>query len=468
MFWRRLIYFSAFTVLRFELLLAIGLILLAYFTFNQELGPKANGGEVIYQWEWLKHVAKILLVTVSILILLSMLSAVGAWFWFLFRSRKGARPVLRFGNQESAQAQAGIVPVSLELTKVFRPFLGTIRGRLILSQFRRSESITLDASLRKKGSWWRTGISGQSPSWIWDRGAHEVEELQLHFIDMFHLISLPVSFDLGSRLWTAPPVGKPMAQTIFPNKTIEQTERTDTPKKVEGEYINYKDFEAGDDVRRIVWKIYARNRQLVVRVPETRDPYASHIFYYASFLESDGDLSSSIFGNEMLNRYKDEVRRIYDSLQTSGWAVKLPADQELPQNLEVPETDQVLYRISHAKWQRENTLADYVRVADAAFVSISGLVAVSEVQRLLEVLPEKVPIVLVELSKAIPKPIRWKFRNLFILPRRNPVSLLRTPWFVSPARVRLYNNEQAILRMLQMRGNAWSVQPDSTLFENAS
>ncbi len=468
MFWRRLIYYSAFTVVRFELLLAIGLIWLAYFTFKSEFGPDVNEGEEIIQWYWLKHVAKLLLITVSILIVLSMLAAIAAWLWFIIRSRKGTKPILRFGDHESTQAQAGVVPVYLELKKVYRPFLGTIRGRLIFNQFRRSEAITLDTSLRKKGAWWRTGISGQSPSWIWDRGTHEVEELHLHFIDMFHLISLPVSFDIGSRLWTAPPVGPPTAQTIFPNKTIEQTERTDTPKKVEGEYINYKDFESGDDVRRIVWKIYARSRQLVVRVPETRDPYASHVFYYASFLESDGDLSSSIFGNELLNRYKDEVRRIYDNLQTSGWAVKLPADQEMPQNLDVPERDQVLYRISHANWQKDNHLTDFVRVSDAAFVSITGLIAPFEVQQLLETLPNKIPVVLIELSKAIPPPVRWKMKHLFFLPRRTPINVLRAPWFVSPARARLYKNEQEILRMLQLRGNAWAVQPDHTQFENAS
>lgn len=117
-----------------------------------------------------------------------------------------------------------------------------------------------------------------------DRGIYDVEEVQLQFCDMFRLFGIPYTLLARQQFYTLPQIQKEKAVVAQPNTTEEQTERIEIPKPSEGEYINYKDFETGDDVRRIVWKIYARNGQLVVRIPETKDPYASHLYFYASFL----------------------------------------------------------------------------------------------------------------------------------------------------------------------------------------
>ena len=87
----------------------------------------------------------------------------------------------------------------------------------------------------------------------------------------------------SGNFFNGPPLKATGNIIVQPKKTEETNMRIEEMRKVEGELLNYKNFETNDDVRRIVWKIYAKNKELVVRIPETNDPYASHIYFYASF-----------------------------------------------------------------------------------------------------------------------------------------------------------------------------------------
>src|SRR5690606_39221073 len=118
--------------------------------------------------------------------------------------------------------------------------------------------------------------------------------------------------------------------------------------------------EAGDDVRRIVWKVYARNRELVVRVPELFEPYASHLYFYASFEAAvkkqwtgDGYLT------EMLNYYKNRVWTVYDTLAKNEWELRYIPDQQF----QIPElgneAERVARTISNSEWQQDLPVSTY-------------------------------------------------------------------------------------------------------------
>ena len=88
---------------------------------------------------------------------------------------------------------------------------------------------------------------------------------------------------------------------------------------MEGEYLNYKNFENNDDVSRIVWKIYAKNKELVVRIPEIMDPYASHVYLYASFFTSFNVAGSTPVEVPFLNYYKAMIWTLYQNLVKQGF-----------------------------------------------------------------------------------------------------------------------------------------------------
>jgi hypothetical protein len=243
-----------------------------------------------------------------------------------------------------------------------------------------------------------------------------------------------------------------------PNTAEDQTQRIEIPKRVEGEYLNYKDFESGDDVRRIVWKIYARSGELVVRIPETMDPYASHLYFYASFYHGMQDVPGEYFETELLNIYKDNVRNIFEALKKNGFEMRFPHDQETAKIPGISEKHNEIYHIAVASWQQYQRPSEFVNARKAAFVCISSLTPAQEVYRLFSSLPLNVPVVAVKMSEAIHSPLHHvRLKNLFFVKDEEPEDKLVTPWLVSPLRSKLLQNENELSNLFQRRGNAFLI-----------
>src|SRR5690606_36307087 len=118
------------------------------------------------------------------------------------------------------------------------------------------------------------GISGKSSLQLPDIKEYELRGGFIFFEDMLHLVSLTVAQPVNGHFYQPPVLyGEEDDTGVFPKKTESMDVRIDEMRRVEGEYLHYKDFEPGDDVRRIVWKVYAKSRNLDVRMPESFEPY---------------------------------------------------------------------------------------------------------------------------------------------------------------------------------------------------
>lgn len=392
--------------------------------------------------------------TLAGLFALSVILDVFAWIYFLIIAKQKRVAIqVQFGDGQ--RAEAGDVPLTIAiLGPVIRPLLGTIRARLVFAGMKMSDPVVLDAGVYKRRQLLRAGIRGTGKSLLHDRGIYDVEKVHLLFCDMFNLVALPYTMPFVQQLYTLPREQSPDDIKAQPHATEEQKHRIEIPKRVEGEYISYKEFETGDNIRRIVWKIYAKSGQLVVRIPETRDPYASHLYFYASFYE-DLSLQGGIFDNELLNVYKDKVRNVLEAIQKNGYEVRMPKDQEVPVLAGMGDKKNELFQITAAKWQRANSPAAFVSPSRAAFVCLSSLIPVSEVEQLLKNLHGSVPVVIVKMSDAIPSPFAMKMKDFFFRPDKQPTDKLRNPWLVSPMRQRILKNEGEIRQALKKRDNAW-------------
>ena len=393
--------------------------------------------------------------TVIGLFFLALFTALAAWAFFLYQVKlKKVTVRIQFG--EDHKAEAGFVPLTVLLNgSVFRPLLGTIRVRLIFKDRKMSDPIVLDTNVTKKGSLLRQGIKGTGKTLLHDRGIYDVQKVYIRFCDMFSLVALPFAIPVTQQLYTLP---KPLIQETVraqPNTTEQQTHREEIPRRVEGEYINYKEFETGDNIRRIVWKIYAKSGELVVRIPETRDPYASHLYFYASFFTG---IDGGIFATELLNVYKDKVRNLFEALQKNGFDVRMPQDQEVPKLPGMSDKHIELFQITAADWQQQNPPLSFVQANKAAFVCLSALTPISDIEALLKNLSPGIPVVVVKLSDSIPSPFKIKFRDLFFRPEKQPVDKLRNAWLLAPLRQRIHKNENEILKLLNQRGNGWVVK----------
>lgn len=444
---RKLAYWSAYSIVRWQLLVGITACWLAWTWIKSNYRDPDT-----VHWLVLEAVIPIVGWTLLTIAVLSVLSALVAWIVFVFQMRrKRVNAKLRFGEGQSADA--GYVPVTLQMTGVFRPILGTISASIVFRNMKLSDTIILDEDIRDRNKWFRNAIAGRGYADLHDRGLHDVEEIQVLFSDALRLIVLPYTIETNRRLYTVPPPLDPIQIYAEPNRTEEQTQRIQTPKRVEGEYINYKNFESGDDVRRVVWKIYARNGELVVRIPETMDPYASHLVFYASFY--NGYIKDiDVLTTELLNSYKDEMRNLLEAVQANGYEVRLPPDQPPVKEVLDEEKDQLLFQISTSAWQHDLPPTEYIQNKDAALVCISSLVPVAEVERLLNQLPAHIPVLAIQLSGAIPTVFQLPLKEIFFRIDRQPADKLRNRWTVSSLRRELIQNEYALQQLFTRRGNS--------------
>lgn len=397
---------------------------------------------------------KFLQFTIIGLFVLSLLTALTTWAYFLALVRnKKITLQTKFGDGQ--KAEAGWVPLSVIITgPALRPLLGTIQARLVFTEKRISERIILDADITKPRHVWRQAIRGTGQTLLHDRGIYDVEKVLISFCDMLGLLSLPCTIPFTQQLYTLP---QPLAEKNVKaqsHSTEEQKHRIEIPKRVEGEHVNYKEFETGDNIQRIVWKIYAKSGQLVVRIPEIKDPYASHLYLYVSFFHGL-DLKDGVFETELLNVYKDHVRNLFEAVQRNGYDVRIPQDQEIPKLSGLGDKKIELFQITAASWQNKNAPSVYVKYNKAAFVCLSSLTPASEIELIARNLPQVIPLVIVKLSTAIPSPFQMKIKDIFFRPEKKPSDNLRQPWMISSLRKKLQHNEVEIERALRDRDNCW-------------
>jgi hypothetical protein len=444
----RLSYWFNNVVVRWQLLLTIVVI------WGVSLWLKANySDDESNLWLVMNVFLIIIRWTIVGLFAISVLFTLVVWLLFLYNIRhKKIGVQIQFGDGH--RAEAGFVPLTIILNgPVIRPLLGTVQGRLVFAGKKLSDTIILDTDIFKKRTFSRLSIKGTGKTLLHDRGIYDVEKVHIVFCDMFNLIALPHTVPFTQQIYTLPKAQKESVIRAQPNTTEEQKHRIEIPKRVEGEYVNYKEFETGDNIRRIVWKIYAKSGELVVRVPETKDPYASHLYFYASFFEGF-DLQNGIFDTELLNVYKDKLRNVFEALMKNEYDLRIPADQEVPKLPGMSDKKIELFQITAASWQKDKPPVAFVEPTKAAFVCLSSLVPASEIDPLLRNLPFNVPVMVIKMSDAIRSPFDIQVKNIFFKPEKQPSDKLQRPWFLSPLRSKLVKNEAEIERLLKQRGNA--------------
>lgn len=442
-------YWSKQVGVRWQLPLSIAVLLLISAWLRNEYGQDDSN-----LWLVMKLFIQLLQGTLVGLFVISLLSALCVWAYFLQRVKnKSVTVQAKFGDGQ--KAEAGWVPLTITINGlVLRPLLGTIQARLVFAEKKLSDKVILDANVPRPRHWWRQAIKGTGHTLLHDRGIYDVEKVLVSFCDMLGLVSLPCTVPFTKQLYTLPL--PPSVQTIKaqPNSTEEQKHRIEIPKRVEGEHVNYKEFESGDNIQRIVWKIYAKSGQLVVRVPETKDPYASHLYFYASFFHGF-NLQAGAFETELLNVYKDHVRNLFESLLHNGYDVRIPQDQEVPKLAGLSEKKNELFQITAASWQNQNAPSAFVKASQAAFVCLSSLTPANEVTAILRNLPDAIPLVVVKLSGAIPSPFQISLKDIFFKPESQPADKLKQPWMISSLRRELIKNEKEIAVILKSRDNSW-------------
>jgi len=270
----------------------------------------------------------------------------------------------------------------------------------------------------------------------------------LFFEDMLRLFSLAVSQPLQGHFYQSPNHVAAADVFVFTKKTENMDVRIEQMRPVEGEPLSYKDFEAGDDVRRVVWKIYAKNRELMVRIPERFEPYASHLYFYASFHAYN--LAGNEFNKEMLNYYKNAVWSVYQMLAKKDWEMRFVPDQQfiLTEHIDLDEKSARI--ISNSQWQTQKTLSHYYQNKHGAVLCISSMTPLDELRQVLHNADASTVVYFAKCSRVFHHLVAWNWlKRLLFLPPKDRLQRLKTRWVFAPYSIHIRRQEQAIEKLLK-------------------
>jgi hypothetical protein len=390
--------------------------------------------------------------TLALLIALTLLLTLVAWAGLLWRSRRGKKPVAL--DFSTAPAGGLLLKASLEVSPL--PFWGAA----LLTVFFEEGGTAGPVLLERQGfSLWPAGRRtwrSTAPLTLQRVQTYKVSRARVQLRDVFGLFALPVTLPANALAVNKPASTGADIPTLPPSRTIDFTERIEELKPVEGELFQYKNFEAGDDMRRIVWKVYARTRDLVVRTPERLEPYASHIDLWASFgaaLPLPYDVQNN-WVQELLSHYKSALWALYQSVSRQGLRPHFHADQEVA--FSGGEADgpaaMVQNAITGAQWIAGHSLPTGAG-SKGEVVVVSSLIAPDALQRLLHGGKGPSAVCLVALSEAIPPPPKKNLiLRIFLRPAHTPESRLRQGWQRSPLRLLLQRREAELRALLEESG----------------
>ncbi len=344
-------------------------------------------------------------------------------------------------------------PLEFFIEPLWQPVLGQLYYRLIYHQGTESspkfslvrKENAIGYAGRTQNGWYRWPLPGIKE--------YEVDTMIVYFEDIFHFFSLAIPVTVHQSFFTRP--GKYIREeaAVSPTRTEKDEIKVDDWRRVQGELFHYKFFENNDDVRRIVWKIYARNKDLVVRTPEIMDPYASHIGMYLSFYTRPGFGEIDSLMDTCLDFYKTACWTLYDQLTKQDLQIRFMKDQEVPQRAVDPGRKLVEYTIAVSHWQRETSLQQLVKPNETSLVCISSFSAPEDLAYLLANGTHNMTLALVPLSRAIPLPkgIKW-LRWLWVEEEKDPVNRQQIKWLLSADRKKMMMNEEKLQTMIDQSG----------------
>jgi hypothetical protein len=413
--------------------------------------PPAKGDEPSSLLPFVILMGKLVLWFLVALAGLSVISTFGTFlFYLLLRNDKGYKLKVEF-TTETAKGKKNKLYLHAMIEGVIRPMLGFIKGRLYYDDNVMTDRFSMLSNKRKDQSIIRYAISGMSRMELPDIKEYELKGGFIYFEDMLHIFSLAASQQVSGHFYQPPVLTEAEDYEVFPKKTETMDVRIEQLRRVEGEYLNYKDFEAGDDVRRIVWKVYAKNRELVVRMPELYEPYASHLYFYASFYaEVKAQWMSEGYLKEMLNYYKNSVWTIYDTLGHKEWEMRYIPDQAFNIPEQLSEDDKAARIISNSTWHKDASLGQYFNPRTGAVLCVSSLTDPVELKNLLDRCDASTVVYFVKVSNVLKHfaPLNLIGRALF-LPPKDRLSRLKTSWTFSPIRFQVNKREKEIEAVLK-------------------
>lgn len=277
----------------------------------------------------------------------------------------------------------------------------------------------------------------------------------LQYMDILRMTALPVTISTDYQFHNYPP-DRPLPDRIIqPLIHQEDKEALVVPRKKDGDYLHYKHFESGDDVRRIVWKIYAKNKDLIVRIPERE--YETANTCYMSYSTVQETPVPDRYSPVALDYLKWSVWNIYQTLRKQNNLLLKKVQGTAPL---LPDADIIRNYITDLQWQPASGTHNIDPGNDNIICLHSGM-PVETIERLTLRLSPVQTVYFIPLSQAFRVNLvtRGLRKLFFITLHPDPVVQARINFQFSGTRRKWQQKETRILALLQDRNIRYEVVP---------
>ena len=401
------------------------IVLLIFATAKYFVYPEASERTI----EISNLLLKITMFVLSAIILFSLLTTLTPYILYL---RSKGKPEVKFHHADDN------VICEIECRKFPFFLAGVLKARIVFDN-RYTASILLE---KKKG---RRMAGGKKLS-LPDIKSYYPEAVTIFIQDYFRMFSMQKTFYFQASITVLPTHKREHEIKSQPIVLSDDEIRTDTIHKKEGEFLHFKQFESSDDVRRIVWAFYAKNKELIVRTTEMYSMYVSKLDFHVSFSNGYADLLKRNTDSEFLNYYKTAVWETYRSVKTTGKDIHFIPDQKSKSAAE--HGHEVSAQISGMNWH-PNKIYDYLNEAKVSICCISSLVPAQDIEKAANfTFSSETFVVFVTLESFLGKiNIPDILALIFTVPEKKPGWL----FYFSRNGKTILNNEKAIRDILKSR-----------------
>lgn len=330
-------------------------------------------------------------------------------------------------HKKESEAEHNIL-VETTIDKIVRPVLGNIGVRYLYNQNQLSPAFILKN--RKTIFSLLPLISHRSTIDLPNVKEYNLEAALLSFQDLFRFFSFTFKNSIQSQFINLPYEIPTAPNQVEPKTTQTDEVRTTTPRRIAGEWLEYKKYEATDDIRRIIWKVFAKNKELIVRKQEEFSPYATHINCYVSFY-SDYSFTQNC-ADAMSDFYKNYVWSFFKELSQSELEVKLQFDQF---QTAVADKHLIAEQIAQANWQQTISASKFCDTKKGSVLFLQSLIPIQDLEKVINTCGKNTLIVYVDLASVFASTSKMSIlKKIFLKPKNHLQEELYANWQSSPAR----------------------------------
>jgi hypothetical protein len=366
----------------------------------------------------------------GLIILFSAITVLTSYFTY---RRANATPEISFVYTDVNRVICTVV-----CNKLLFPFTGTVKAGLTFDRQYEASIILKKLKNRK--------ASGKKELLLPDIKSYDLDKVTLFFQDIFRMFSFKIEFRHKVSVVVLPVSedNVELSNVIYATDNRDEI-RTDTVHRKEGELLHFKHFESSDDIRRIVWPVYAKTKELIIRTIEMHSMYASRIDMYASFCNNYQNVMKKTMSDAFLNNYKANVWEVYKSLKKDN-EVRFIPDQK--SKIEVDYQHEISAQISGMDWH-STKIEEYFGDEKISVVCISSLLPLQDAEKFLDKLGSDTIVVFTSVRSSIEKiEIKDVLTEIFIIPVKKKINW---KWLCSTDRKKILANDNAIRKALISR-----------------